>query len=80
VVSGESAMKEIIFQVEEDDVDGGFVARALGEGITTQAESLAELKNMIVDAVRCHFDNENDTPKVIRLHIVKEEIIPLGQP
>ncbi|MGD0999171.1 MAG: 2-oxoisovalerate dehydrogenase [Candidatus Brocadiia bacterium] len=49
-------MSEIVFQVEEDPVDGGYVARALGHGITTQAESIAELKKMIRDAVCCHFD------------------------
>ncbi len=49
-------MSEIVFQVEEDPVDGGYVAHALGHGITTQAESIAELKRMIRDAVRCHFD------------------------
>ena len=52
-------MTEIIFQVEEDNVDGGWVAHALGEGITTQADSLDELKAMIRDALRCHFDEES---------------------
>jgi hypothetical protein len=68
-------MKEIIFQVEEDNVDGGFVARALGYGITTQAETIDELKKMIFDALRCHFDNVDEIPKVIRLHFVKEEVL-----
>jgi hypothetical protein len=49
-------MSEIVFRVEEDPVDGGYVARALGHGITTQAESIAELKKMIRDAVCCYFD------------------------
>jgi hypothetical protein len=71
----EIVMKEIIFQVDEDPVDGGFVARALGVGITTQAETIDELKKMILDAVRCHFDKVEDIPKVIRLHFVKEEVL-----
>ena len=58
--------REIIFQVEEDPVDGGFVAHALGHGITTQAESLDELKVMILDALRCHFDQVEDIPTVVR--------------
>lgn len=37
-------MTKIIFQVEEDTLDGGWVARALGEPITTQAETIDELK------------------------------------
>lgn len=65
-------MNEIIFLVEESD-EGGYVAKALGESIFTQAETVAELKEMIKDAVRCHFDI-NKLPKMIRLHFVKEEV------
>lgn len=68
-------MKEIVFQVEEDAVDGGYVARALGHGITTQAESLPELKEMILDALRCHFDDEGERPKAVRLILLREEVI-----
>jgi predicted RNase H-like HicB family nuclease len=46
-------MTEIIFLVEESQ-DGGYTARAMGEGIFTQAETLPELKEMIKDAVHCH--------------------------
>jgi hypothetical protein len=65
-------MNELIFLVEEAD-EGGYVARALGESIFTQADNLVELKEMIKDAVRCHFDLEH-LPKMIRLHFVKEEV------
>ena len=68
-------MNELIFVVEEDPVDGGYVARALGHGITTQADSVAELKEMVLDAVRCHFDKAEDRPKLIRLHFVREEVL-----
>ena len=70
-------MNEIIFQVEEDAVDGGYIATALGYGITTQAESIPELKEMILDAVQCHFDNPKDRPSVIRLHFVRDEVMAL---
>jgi hypothetical protein len=33
-------MDEIIFKVREDEVDGGFVATALGHAIATQGESV----------------------------------------
>ena len=66
-------MNEVIFLVEEDPEEG-YVARALGESIFTQANSLDELKNMIQDAVQCHFE-EADRPKIIRLHIVREEVM-----
>jgi hypothetical protein len=64
---------EIVFQVEEDPVDGGYVAHALGHGITTQADSLAGLKRMVRDAVRCRFDRPEDRPPVIRLIFTREE-------
>jgi len=45
---------EIIFSVQESP-EGGFQARALGFSIFTEADSLAELKTIIRDAVSCHF-------------------------
>jgi len=71
-------MTEIVFLVEEDAVDGGWVARAAATGITTQADTIDELKEMIRDALRCHFDNEADIPPVIRLHFVRDEVIPFA--
>ncbi len=66
-------MTEIVFLVE-DDPDGGYTARALGECIFTQAEDIESLKEMIRDAVDCHFEAE-EKPKIIRLHIVRDEVI-----
>jgi len=64
---------EIIFLVEEA-TEGGYEARALGYSIYTQAESLDELKTLLQDAVRCHFEDQQ-RPRVIRLHLVKDEVI-----
>lgn len=64
---------EIIFLVEES-AEGGYEASAVGHSIFTQAESLDELRAMVQDAVRCHFD-EDDRPSLIRLHLVKDEVI-----
>jgi hypothetical protein len=64
---------EIIFLVEEAP-EGGYAARALGHSIFTEAEDLPELRYMVKDAVACHFE-ENERPKIIRLHFVKEEIL-----
>jgi len=44
-------MNEIIFDVREDEADGGYVASALGYGIHTQGETLEELRAMVKDAV-----------------------------
>ncbi len=65
--------KEIIFNVEESP-EGGFEARALGHSVFTEAETYEELKKMVHDAVICHFD-EAERPKVIRLHLVKDELL-----
>jgi hypothetical protein len=69
----EIPMSEIIFVVEQAP-EGGLTARALGESIVTQAESVAELHERVRDAVHCHFD-EGKTPKMIRLHFVRDEVI-----
>ena len=66
-------MNEIIFLIEEAP-EGGFTARALGESIFTEGETLEETKKNIKDAVDCHFDDDKK-PKLIRLHTVKEEVI-----
>ncbi len=67
-------MTEIIFVVEEDP-EGGFSARAVQESIFTQADDWDSLKQMVRDAVRCHFPDEKLRPKMIRLHHVRDEVI-----
>jgi hypothetical protein len=64
---------EIIFEVTEA-AEGGYDARALGYSIFTQGEDWSDLKAMVKDAVLCHFDDDS-LPKVIRLHLVKDELI-----
>ena len=69
-------MIEMVFQVEEDP-DGGYAARAVGESIFTEAETLEDLRASIRDAVNCHFANPADRPKIIRLHLTRDEVIAL---
>ena len=64
-------MNEIIFLVTEAP-EGGYVARALGESIFTEADDLTELHERVRDAVRCHFDL-TPTPNVIRLHFTRKK-------
>lgn len=66
-------MNEIVFVVEQAP-EGGFTARALGESIFTEADTEAELRVAVQDAVHCHFD-EGTSPKVIRLHFVRDELL-----
>lgn len=67
-------MTEIIFLVE-DAPEGGLTARALGEAIFTEADTVDQLRDAVRDAVRCHFEEEADrAPRLIRLHFVREEV------
>lgn len=66
---------EILFLVEESD-EGGYIARSLHHSIYTEAETIEKLREMIRDAVTCHF-GEDCLPDLIRLHIVRDEIIAI---
>ncbi len=66
-------MNEIIFLIEEAG-EGGFTARALGESIFTEADTLDALRQQVREAVNCHFD-KGKAPKVIRLHFVRDEVL-----
>jgi hypothetical protein len=66
-------MVEIVFVVEEAP-EGGFTAQAVGESIFTEADTLDDLRANVRSAVECHFDDRSG-PRVIRLHIVRDEIL-----
>jgi predicted RNase H-like HicB family nuclease len=67
-------MNEIVFTVEADD--DGYTAKAIDYGIFTEADDLDTLKDMIKDAIECHFEEEQ-LPKLIHLNIVKHEVMAL---
>jgi hypothetical protein len=73
---GEAVSASEIIVVVEESPEGGYEAKALGESIFTQAETLGELRTMVQDAVRSHFD-EDDPTQVIRLHLVHDEVLPV---
>ena len=66
-------MVEILFTVTEA-AEGGFVASAVTDSIVTEADTLDELRRNVREAVECHFD-EGTAPKLIRLHIVRDEVL-----
>jgi len=68
------SQSEIIFEVQES-LEGGFEAKALSHSIYTEAEMVDELKKKVQDAVRCHFEGR-ERPSLIRLHLVRDEVIP----
>jgi hypothetical protein len=66
-------MNEVIFLVEEAP-EGGYVARALGLSIFVEADTIDAVHVQVRDAVRCHFE-DGQSPKVIRLHFARDEVI-----
>ena len=67
-------MSEITFIVTQDP-DDTYVAAAVGHSIYTQGDSVEELRDMVRDAVRCHFEPEEPAPTFIHLHFVRDEVI-----
>jgi predicted RNase H-like HicB family nuclease len=68
--------EEIIFEVTQDEVDGGYNASALGFSIHTQGDSLTELRENVREAVRVHFDEiKQGLPNLIWLHFSHQEAL-----
>ena len=53
---------ELIFLIEEDP-EGGYNAKALGQYIYVQGDTFETLKRNIKDALECHFDTKEDMPR-----------------
>ena len=68
---------EVIFEVIEDEIDGGYSASALGYGIHTDGETIEELRRNVREAVDCYFDATMERPVLIRLHFVRDEVLAL---
>jgi hypothetical protein len=71
----EVALSEVIFLVEEA-IEGGYIARALGHSIYTEAEKWGELKSAIQEAVNCHFE-EDQRPSLVRMHLNRDGVFVL---
>ena len=72
-----STSSEIIFEVSEDEIDGGYSVSALGYGIHTQGDTIEELRDNVKEAVDCYFDETMKRPTLIRLHFVRDEVLAL---
>ncbi len=57
-------MSEIIFEVNEDEVDGGYKGSAIGYGIGTQGDSMEEIRRNVREAVDCYFDETLERPGI----------------
>jgi predicted RNase H-like HicB family nuclease len=66
-------MDELVFEVSQEE-DGGFCARAIGEGIFTQGDTWEELRAMVLDATKGYF-YDSEPPARIRLHLLRDEVL-----
>ena len=67
---------ELIFEVRDAE-EGGYYARALGHGIFTQAETWEALRAHVLEATLLHFEDSPVQPRLVQLHYVKDELIPV---
>ena len=67
---------ELIFEIR-DAQEGGFYARALGHSIFTEAETWDELRANVLQAVSLHFEDATARPRLVQMHYVKEELVPV---
>ncbi len=69
-------MREITFIVTEDDIDGGYTARAHwsdgNRDIVTEGDTRDELIRNIREAVDVSFDETEEKPELIHLHYVRD--------
>jgi predicted RNase H-like HicB family nuclease len=67
---------EVIFEIREAE-EGGFTARALDYPIFTEAETWEELRDNVREVTALHFEDEAVKPKMVQLHFIKDELLPL---
>ena len=67
---------ELIFEIRDAD-EGGFYARALGHGIFTEAGTWDELRANVLEAVSLRFEDATIRPRLVQMHYVKDELIPM---
>ena len=67
---------ELIFEVRDAE-EGGYYARALGYAIFTEADTWEELRGNVLEAAMVHFEDAEVRPRIVQLHYVKDELIPV---
>jgi hypothetical protein len=65
---------EVIFEVREKE-SGGYVARAPGHSIVAEAETWDRLRGKAIAAAKLHFAGAPIAPTLVRLHLVKDELV-----
>jgi predicted RNase H-like HicB family nuclease len=70
---------EIIFEIRDAE-EGGYWARALGHAIFTQGDTWDELRTNVLEATSLHFEDGPLHPRLVQLHYVKDELVPVTAP
>jgi len=63
---------ELIFEVRDAD-EGGYLARALGHAIFTEAETWDELRTNVLEAMSLQFEDAPVQPRLVQVHYFKDE-------
>lgn len=72
-VFGDISRMEIVFSVTQES-DGGYVAECLSHDIFTQGNTWDELRKNVREAVAAFFFDQ-PKPDVVRLHLVRDEVL-----
>jgi hypothetical protein len=67
---------ELIFEIRDAE-EGGYYARALGHAIFTEADTWEELRHNVLEATSLHSEAAPLRPRLVQLHYVKDELIPV---
>ena len=67
---------ELIFEIRDAE-EGGFCARAPSHAIFTEADTWEALRSNVLKAVSLHFEDAPWRPRLVQMHYVKDELIPL---
>jgi hypothetical protein len=67
---------ELIYEIRDAE-EGGLYARALGHSIFTDAETWDELRANVLEAVSLHFEDATTRPRLVQMHYVKDELVPI---
>ncbi len=67
-------MNELVFEVTQEE-DGGFCVECLSENIFTQSNTWEALRQNVRESVRAFYFDTPQTPKRIRLHLVRDELL-----
>ena len=67
---------ELIFEVRDAE-EGGYFAHALGYSIFTEADTWEDLRTSVLEATSLHFEDGPVHPRLVQLHYVKDELIPV---